>query len=184
MRIRTRTQIVLLVCERHLSAPNIAAIVREDDETVRRWLKRYLAEGLEGLCDRPRVGGPSKTTKVYEEQLLATVRRRPRSFGQSYSLWTLQHLAKYMAKQTGIMVSGETVRRLLARQEIVFSQPRHTMSRPDPDYASKKQGVEATRDRVKKGDVRIVRGKTPIDVHRLGIAILLPSSDLVFEFRL
>lgn len=42
VRIRTRAQMVLLACEQHLSAPAIAAIVREDDETVRRWLKRYL----------------------------------------------------------------------------------------------------------------------------------------------
>jgi transposase len=153
VRIRTRAQIVLLACEQHLSAPDIAAIVREDDETVRRWLKRYLTEGSDGLADRPRTGAPAKTTPAYEEQLLATVRRRPRSLGQPYSMWTLQRLAEYMAKQTGMTVSGETVRRLLAKQEIVFSQPQHTISSPDPDYASKKQVVEEARDRLKEGDI-------------------------------
>lgn len=73
VRIRTRVQMVLLACEQHLSAPSIAAIVRADDETVRRWLKRYLAEGIDGLADRPRAGTPSKTTNAYDEQLLATV---------------------------------------------------------------------------------------------------------------
>lgn len=52
--IRTRAQMVLLACEQHLSAPAIAVIVREDDETVRRWLTRYLDMGREGLQDRPR----------------------------------------------------------------------------------------------------------------------------------
>lgn len=152
VRIRTRAQMVLLACEQHLSAPRIAALVREDDETVRRWLNRYLAEGTQGLFDRPKAGGPAKTTRAYEEQFLATVRRRPRSLGQPYSMWTLQRLAEYMAEQTGIAVSAETVRRLLARQEIVFSQPQHTISSPDPDYASKKQVVEETRDQLKEGD--------------------------------
>src|SRR5258708_29291951 len=68
-------------------------------------------------------------------------------------MWTLQHLAEYVAEQTGITVSAETVRRLLDRQEIVFSQPQHTISSPDPDYASKKQVVEETRDQLKEGDV-------------------------------
>ena len=132
---------------------SIGVIVRADDETVRRWLKRYLAEGIDGLIDRPRAGAPSKTTKAYDEQLLATVRRRPRSLGRSSSMWTLQRLAEYMAEQTGILVSAETVRRLLSSHEIVFSQPQHTISSPDPDYASKKRAVEEARDQLKEGDV-------------------------------
>lgn len=67
-RVRTRTQIVLLTCEQHLSAVSIAAIVRKDDETVRRWLKRYLVEGVDGLKDRLRAGAPVKTTTAYAEQ--------------------------------------------------------------------------------------------------------------------
>lgn len=152
VRIRTRAQMVLLACEQHLSAPSIAAIVREDDETVRCRLKRYFKEGIEGLFDRPRTGAPSKTTKAYQEQLLEIVRRRPRSFGQPYSMWTLQRLADYLAKRMGIIVSSETVRRLLASHEIVFSQPQHTISSPDPEYTAKKKAVEEARDRVKEGD--------------------------------
>lgn len=86
VRMRTRTQIVLLACEQYFTAPRIAAIVRENDETIRRWLKRYLFLGIEGLQDRPRTGAPSKTTKTYEEQLLEAVRRRPRSLEQPYSM--------------------------------------------------------------------------------------------------
>jgi transposase len=153
VRIRTRAQIVLLACEQHLSAASIATIVRADDETIRRWLKRYLAEGIDGLVDRPRAGAPSKTTRAYEERLLEVVRRRPPSLGQPYSMWTLQRLAEYMAEQTGITVSTETVRRLLCSHEIVFSQPQHTISSPDREYASKKQAVEEARSQVKEGDV-------------------------------
>jgi transposase len=113
---------VLLACEQH---PHIATIVREDAETVRRWLKRYLNEGIEGLQDRPRPGAPSKITREYEEKVLAAVGRRPRSLGQSYSMWILQRLADYMTERTGLTVSSETIRRLLALHEIVFSQPQH-----------------------------------------------------------
>jgi transposase len=114
IRERTRAQMVLLALEKHLKAGEIAAIVRQDDETVRRWLKRWKAEGVEGLKDRPRPGGPSKITREYEEQLLARVRVRPRSLGLAYSMWTLQRLADYMAGQMGVLVSDETIRRLLA----------------------------------------------------------------------
>ena len=139
VRERTRAQMVLLALEKHLKAIEIAAIVREDDETVRRWLKRWMAEGVEGLKDRPMPGAPSKTTPAYEEQLLASVRLRPRSLGQPYSMWTLQRLADYMAEQTSIRVSYETVRRLLVGASIVFSRPQHTISSPDPEYLLKKR---------------------------------------------
>lgn len=139
VRLRTRAQMVLLACEQHLSAKAIAEIVREDDETVRRWLKRYLAQGLEGLRDLPMPGAPAKITKIYQERLLEVVRHRPRSLGQPYSMWTLQRLADYLAEQTGLRVSDETVRRLLAAHEIVFSRPQHTISSPDPEYLVKKR---------------------------------------------
>ena len=142
VRMRTRAQMVLLAVEQHLTAPAIAAIVRENEETVRRWLKRWSTEGLEGLKDRPGGGAPAKITKQYEEQLLASVRLRPRSLGQPYSMWTLQRLADYMAEQTGIRVGYETVRQVLKRGDIVLSRPQHTSSSPDPEYLLKKRRLK------------------------------------------
>ena len=48
-RLRTRAQMVFLSAEQGLTAPQIAALVRESENTVQRWLKRYLSEGVEGL---------------------------------------------------------------------------------------------------------------------------------------
>lgn len=142
VRLRTRAQIVLLAGEQRKSAPAIAKIVRETDQTVRNWLKRYQAEGIEGLKDRPVPGSPVKITKEYEEQLRTVVRWRPRRLGQPYSIWTLERLADYLAEQTGIRVSYETVRRVLAEAEIVLSRPQHTISSPDPEYLVKKRRLK------------------------------------------
>jgi transposase len=139
VRLRTRAQMILLAGEQRMTAPAIAKIVRENDQTVRNWLKRWMAEGIEGLKDRPMPGSPGKVTNEYEEQLLQIVRRRPRSLGQPYSLWTLQRLADYMTEQTSIRVSDETVRQLLKAGEIVLSRPQHKVSSPDPEYLVKKR---------------------------------------------
>jgi transposase len=139
VRVRTRAQMVFLAAEQHLSAAEIAAIVRESEETVRRWLKRFQAEGIAGLSDRPRPGAPYKVTSAYREQLLFTVRRRPRSLGLPFSLWTCQRLADYLAEQTGIRVRDETVRVYLRAADIVLSRPQHTITSPDPEYAVKKR---------------------------------------------
>ncbi|HYQ82897.1 MAG TPA: helix-turn-helix domain-containing protein [Rubrobacter sp.] len=139
VRLRTRAQMVLLAAERALTAREISEIVRASEETVRRWLKRYLAEGVEGLHDEPQPGAPRRVTEEYREELIHAVRRRPRSLGLPFSVWTLQRLADYMAESTGIRVSYETVRVHLKAEGIVLSRPQHTITSPDPEYALKKR---------------------------------------------
>jgi hypothetical protein len=58
-RLRIRALMVLLAAERGLVAAQIAAVVREHEQTVRRWLVRYRAEGRAGLSDAPRPGPPN-----------------------------------------------------------------------------------------------------------------------------
>jgi len=141
-RLRTRAQMILLAAEQGLKVAQIARIVRESEATVLRWLKRYQAEGLEGLQDAPRSGRPSPMTEVYKAELLAAVRRRPRSLGLPFSVWTLQRLVDYLAERTGIRVSDETIRRALQHADIVLSRPQHQISSPDPEYAVKKRRLK------------------------------------------
>ena len=42
-------------------APAIAKIVRENDQTIRNWLKRLMAEGIEGLKDRADARTPTES---------------------------------------------------------------------------------------------------------------------------
>jgi transposase len=88
-RLRTHAHMVLLSAEQGLTVATITAIVREREATVLRWLTRDLTEGLNGWHDAPRPGRPSEVTEAYRTALLAAVRRRPRSVGLPFSLWTL-----------------------------------------------------------------------------------------------
>jgi len=141
-RVRTRAQMVLLSAEKKLKADEIADIVRESSVTVLRWLHRYMAEGLQGLMDAPRAGRSSILTDEFRKRLLEVVRRRPRSLELEFSMWTLQRLADFMVEDTGIRVSTETLRRALAKEDIVFSRPQHTISSPDPEYQVKKRRLK------------------------------------------
>lgn len=143
VRLRTRAQMVLLSGEQGLVAGEIAKIVRQNDQTVRMWLKRYQAEGIVGLSDEPRSGAPGKVSQSsYKEKLIQTVRQRPRALGLPYSLWTSQRLADYMAEETGIRVHEKTVRHHLKAAEIVLSRPQHKISSPDPEYMVKKRRLK------------------------------------------
>ena len=142
VRVRTRAQIILLAGEQRMIAPTIAKVVRTDDQTVHNWFKRWRAEGIEGLKDRPMPERPAKVTKAYKEQLLIVVRCRPRALSQPYSMWTYQRLADYMAEQTGIRVSYVTIQRVLSASDIVLSRPQHKVSSPDPEYLLKKRRLK------------------------------------------
>jgi transposase len=51
----------------------------------------------------------------------------------------LERLADYLAQQTDIRVSPETVRKHLKAAGFVLSRPQHKISSPDPEYAEKKR---------------------------------------------
>jgi transposase len=106
VRVRTRAQMILLAAERGLVAAEIAAIVRQDEETVRRWLARYEAEGAAGLSDAPRAGAPPKITPAYRERLLQVVRQRPRGLGLPFSLWCAPPRRHYRLRRTAAPVGG------------------------------------------------------------------------------
>ena len=143
IRVRMRAQMILLSAEQPLVPHQIASIVRKDEQTVRRWLRRYQAEGVAGLEDTPRLCREPKPTPAYRARLLELVRRRPRAVGQPFSLWTLQRLADFMAEETRLRVSEETVRRALKAGGIVLSRPQHKITSPDPEYQVKKRRLKA-----------------------------------------
>jgi transposase len=138
VRIRERTQIILLGAE-GMIAPDIAKIVRRNDQTVRTWIVRFNAEGIAGLYDAPRPGAPPSVTPEYRERLLVVVRQRPRMLERPYSMWTLQRLADFMAEETGLRFSTMTVSRILTAHDIVLSRPQHKVSSSDPEYEVKKR---------------------------------------------
>lgn len=142
VRIRTRVQMILLAVEESMAAPQIARLVRKSEDTVRRWIKRFNSEGVNGLYDEPRSGPPSKVTPDYKNRLLQAVRQRPRSLDQPYSLWTLQRLSDYLAEESGLRFSSETVRLILKANDIVISRPQYKISSPDPEYEVKKRRLK------------------------------------------
>jgi transposase len=139
VRVRTRALMILLAAERRLVAAAVAAIVRQDAETVRRWFARYEAEGVNGLSDAPRSGKPPKVTSQYRERLLELVRRRPRTLDLPFSLWTAARLADCLAEETGLRMSVPSIHRLLREAGMALSRPQHMITSPDPDYALKKR---------------------------------------------
>jgi len=132
---------VLVAAEQRLTAPVIATIVRVCAKMTKRcatgsngrWPKGSKASTIARCPERRPKSRPPMPSSWSQPCL----RRRPRSLGQPSSLWTLQRRADYLAEQTGLRLSDETVRLCLQRAGIVLSRPQHTSSSSDPEYAVK-----------------------------------------------
>ena len=67
--------------------------------------------------------------------------RTPQDFGYFRSRWSCAALRETLAWQTGIRLSGETIRRGLARLGWVWRRPRPVVGLTDPQYDHKLQAL-------------------------------------------
>jgi hypothetical protein len=100
-----------------------------------------------------RLGSPRKVTAEYRERLVHAVRRRPRSLGLPFSVWTLRRLADRMAERTGIRVEYETVWVHLKAAGIVLSRPSTPSPARTPSTRPQKKAIEGARDNLLEGDI-------------------------------
>jgi transposase len=63
------------------------------DGTVRLWITRFNAEGLDGLRDRRRGGRPATYTPEQVGELIAASLTDPQELGVPFGSWTLDRLA-------------------------------------------------------------------------------------------
>ena len=147
-RIVRRAQMIRLSAE-GITIPKISALWDVNDQTVRRTIQRFEAEGLAGLRDKPRKGRPAKKTDRYVALLKEAVQRSPRDLGYPFSSWTLERLREHLALQTGIQLHPNSLSRIMAENDIVYRRPKHSMAHlRDPEEYDEKKAIL---DFLKKG---------------------------------
>ena len=136
-----RSQILLFSSE-GFSLGEIAEKTGYSHESVRLVIKRFEEEGLQVLKKGKR--GPKRTentiSKENAEKIKDLLRRSPREFQKSSSLWTLSLLAEvsYEEKLSRREVSGETIRTTLKELGVNWKRAKHWLRSSDPHYAHKK----------------------------------------------
>jgi transposase len=141
----------------------IAAELGCNPKTVRQWLRRFNAEGLDGLGDRPIPGRPRRLTEHERGRIIALARSDPpgrpaRTAGgdlraadeKAPAQWTLNTLTQ-AAQVKGIEVHRSQVRSILMAEKVRWRHTRSWASSDDADFASKgrrSSGSTPTRRRV------------------------------------
>jgi transposase len=121
------------------SVPAVAQRLRLGADVVRTWLKRFNAEGLDGLRDRPRAGRPATYTAEQVGAVVETALTSPEALGLPFGSWTLDRLAAYLQEQRGIPIKRTRIDEILVAEGLRWrSQETWFGERVDPAFAEKR----------------------------------------------
>jgi transposase len=88
------------------SVPRIARHLHCHEQTVRKYIKAFLAEGFAALPDRPRSGRPPRLTAAHLDALERVLDAGGRT-------WTMPQLVAWLAREHGVTVHPDHLRRRL-----------------------------------------------------------------------
>jgi transposase len=132
-----RAQIVLHALE-GLKAPEISARIDLCGATVRHWLKRFNARGLQGLEEDVRSGRPPTYSAEQRSAAINTALTRPADLGLPFASWTLDRLVAYLSGQ-GIAMRRSRISEIFLQEGLKWRHEETWFGeRVDPDFARKR----------------------------------------------
>ena len=137
-RLRDRARICWL-SHHGLRVRAIQDAVHVADGTVRLWLIRFNADGLDGLRDRRRGGRPATYTPQQVGELVAASLTDPQALGLPFASWTLDRLAAYLHEERGMAMKRSRIGEILQAEGLRWRQQETWFGeRPDPAFAEKR----------------------------------------------
>lgn len=130
--VRWRAQCLVVVAQSR-TQQDAARLVSVDPRTLARWRQRFVAEGRNGLADRPRLGRPTKVPEEARQLITTVLDELPTEHGYATATWTLADLQDLLARK-GWTVALTTVARTLHAMGYRYIRPKHDLQhRQDAD---------------------------------------------------
>ncbi len=166
-RVAERIHMVLLSA-RGYPVGRIAEVFECDEDTVRQWLRRFEAQGVEGLRDRPRSGRPRKADAAAQAEIVRLVEEaQPERYGLLLGFWTVATLGAHLAQQAVATLGESTVRRVLRAAGFVWRRPQLAVTGHDPAAGAKPWAI--AKAVVEAGPEAAVRYEDECDLHLLPV---------------
>src|SRR5215216_3123686 len=132
-----RAQIVLHALE-GLKAPEISARMDLGGVTVRRWLRRFNARGLQGLEEDVRTGRPPTCSAAQRSAVINTALTPPAKLGLPFASWTLDRLVAYLSEQ-GVAMRRSRISETFIQEGLKWRHEETWFgARVDPGFARKR----------------------------------------------
>jgi transposase len=106
--------------------------------TVRHWLKRFNARGLDGLEEDVRTGRPPTYSAEQRSAVIDTALTRPADLGLPFAAWTLDRLVAHLTGR-GIAMRRSRISEILIREGLKWRHEETWFGeRVDPEFARKR----------------------------------------------
>jgi len=105
------------------------------------WVKRFNAEGIAGLDDKPKAGRPPTRDPSVCSALIALARQKPDSLGYPFKLWTLERLQTAFQERNGVHLSDSTIWEWVEAEGFRWKRQQswfHDAEKQDPEFAEKR----------------------------------------------
>jgi len=105
------------------------------------WVKRFNAEGVSGLYNRPKPGRPVTHTEEVRSQVLDLAIQKPRSLGYPFEMWTLERLQTALHEKQGLHLSRSTIWQWLDDEGLEWKRQQswfHEPEQHDPQFVEKR----------------------------------------------
>src|SRR5690349_7023608 len=132
-----RARIVLHALE-GLKAPDISTRMDLCGATVRHWLKRFNARGLQGLEEDVRSGRPPTYSAEQRSAVIDAALTRPADLGLPFASWTLDRLVAHLTER-GVGMRRSRIGEILIREGLRWQHEETWFgARVDPEFARKR----------------------------------------------
>lgn len=129
---------IIQAAARGQSGGQIAAGLGCSRPTAYAWIRRFNAEGLRGLEERPRSGRPHTYTAEQRAEVLAAALTDPKELGLPFGCWTLDRLQVYLNEQKGIPIKRSRIDELLIDEGLRWRKDETWFGeRVAPEFAEK-----------------------------------------------
>ena len=106
---------------------------------VRKWVRRFNAQGMDGLQDAPKSGRPPTYTPEQVSTVVATALTDPQTLGLPFAAWTLDRLQAYLNEEVGIGIKRSRIDDLLRSEGLRWRKQESWFGeRVDPDFVEKR----------------------------------------------
>ena len=125
------------------SREDAARLAGMDRQSLRDWVHRFNAEGIEGLRDRPHTGRPSRLSEGQMAAFRALVLRGPDSEKDGVSSWTAKDFCRIVEARYKVSYSENGMLKLLKSLDLSWqkTRPVHPKSEPRAQADCKKNAA-------------------------------------------
>jgi transposase len=105
------------------------------------WVKRFNAEGVAGLSNRPKPGRPVIHTEEVRSQVLDIAMQKPGSLGYPFAMWTLERLQVALREKHNLHLSRSTIWHWLDDEGLEWKRQQswfHEPEKHDPEFVEKR----------------------------------------------